>query len=76
MELIRLYFEMLKDASVPAHRIVRKTAALTVAGIVFLIFYRHVSLGFDLGKPMLVTLGLAFMLFAVVGIFGGVLGKR
>ena len=73
MELIGLYLDMLKDPSVPAHRIVRKTAALTVAGLVFLIFYRHVTLGFDLGKQALVTLGLAFLLFAVVGIFGGVM---
>lgn len=71
MELIELYMTMLRDPSVPAHRVVRKTAALTVAGILILIFYRHVTLGFDLGKPGLVTVALAFLLFAVVGIFGG-----
>ena len=73
MELIEMYIAMLKDPSVPAHRVVRKTAALTVAGIVLLIFYRHVTLGFDLGKPALVTVVLSLLLVAVVGIFGGVM---
>ena len=71
MELIELYMAMLKDPSEPGNRVVRKTAILTVVGIALLIFYRHVALGFGFGEPALVTLGLSFMLVAVVGIFGG-----
>jgi hypothetical protein len=72
MELIGLYLTMLKDPTVPAHRVVRKTAGLTLVGVLLLIYYRHVELGFDLGKPALATLVLC-LLVAVVGIFGGVM---
>lgn len=73
MEPIEMYLAMLKDPSVPGHRVVRKTAALTVIGILLLVFYRHVTLGSDFGKPAVVTIGLSFLLVAVVGIFGGIM---
>lgn len=73
MELLSLYWGMLRDPSVPSNRIVRKTAVLTAALIFALAYYRHIILGFGPGEPLLVTLGLSFMLFAVVGILGGAL---
>ena len=41
--------------------------------IAFLVYYRHVELGFGFGKPLLGTLGLTFLAFFVLGVFGGVL---
>lgn len=57
----------------PEHRVVRKATALSVLLIAILIYYRHVELGFSFGEPLLVTLGLAFIAFFVLGIIGGVL---
>jgi hypothetical protein len=71
MEFFRLYFDVLKDSSVPSHRVVRKTGALAAGLICALAYYRHVALGFGLGEPLLVTFGIAFVTFGVVGVFGG-----
>lgn len=65
--------ELLRDSSVPEHRVVRKATTLSVLLIAILLYYRHVELGFGFGTPLLVTLGLAFLAFFVLGIFGGVL---
>lgn len=73
MELIELLLVMLKDPSVPSHRVARKTAVLTVIGVLLWVFYRHVTLGFAFGEPVIVTIGLAFMWVAVIGIFGGIM---
>lgn len=73
MELLSLYWGMLKDSSVPSNRVVRKTAVLTALLIFMLAYYRHLVLGFGAGEPLLVTLGLSFIFFVVVGILGGVL---
>jgi hypothetical protein len=73
MELIALYITMLKDPTIPGNRVVRKTAGLTLIGVVFLIYYRHVELDFSFGQPALVTIGLCLLAFIAVGIFGGVI---
>jgi len=65
--------KLLRDSSVSEHRVVRKATALSVLLIAILVFYRHVELGFGFGEPLIVTLGLAFIAFFVLGIFGGVL---
>jgi hypothetical protein len=72
-EIFQIIGELLRDSSVPEHRVVRKATALSVLLIVMLVFYRHVGLGFGFGEPLLGTLGLAFITFFVFGIFGGVL---
>lgn len=73
MDLIDLYFEMLKDPSVPANRVVRKAFALTVIGIIVLALYRHATLGFDFGQPLIATLLLSLLMIVVVGMFGGII---
>lgn len=72
-EIFQIIGELLRDSSVPEHRVVRKATALSVLLIAILVFYRHIELGFGFGEPLLVTLGLAFITFFVLGIFGGVL---
>ena len=57
----------------PENRVVRKATALSVLLIVFLVLYRHIELNFSFGEPFLVTFGLAFITFFVIGIFGGIL---
>lgn len=68
-----MYFQMLRDPSVPTHRVVRKTAGLCLIAIAWIFYYRHVERNFGLGEPALVTLGLAVGVFVVVGLLGGVL---
>ncbi|MFW2455760.1 hypothetical protein [Methyloversatilis discipulorum] len=72
-EILQIIGELLRDSSVPEHRVVRKATALSVLLIAILVFYRHFELGFGFGEPLLITLGLAFITFFVLGIFGGVL---
>lgn len=72
-EIFPIIGQLLRDSSVPEHRVVRKATALSVLLIAILIYYRHVELGFSFGEPLLVTLGLAFIAFFVLGIIGGVL---
>lgn len=73
MELLLSILTILRDPSVPSHRVVRKAALLTGTLVCALAYYRHVTLGFGFAEPLLVTLGLAFILLAVVGVFGGLL---
>jgi hypothetical protein len=73
MELLKLYFEILRDPSVPTNRVVRKTAALTFGTIGVLVYYRHTVLQFGFGEPALVTLGLSLLVASIVGIVGGLL---
>ena len=72
MELIRLYSEMLRDPAIPSNRVVRKTAAIAVLCVLTLAYFRHVVIGFGFGEPVIVTLGLGFIFFTIVGIFGGI----
>jgi hypothetical protein len=44
---------------------------LTAVSICVLIYYRHGILGFGLWEPAFVTLGLAFLIAVVLGLFGG-----
>jgi hypothetical protein len=71
MEFLKLYIEMLRDPAVPGNRVVRKTAIIAIGATGFLWYYRHVVLGFAFGEPLLVTLGLSFLVMVIVGIFGG-----
>lgn len=70
-DLLIEYFGLLRDPSVPSNRVVRKVAVLTAVVVCSLVAYRHIALGFGLWEPALVTLGLAFLIAAVLGIFGG-----
>jgi hypothetical protein len=73
MEFFRLYLNMLRDPSIPAHRIMRKTTSLTALALTLLVHYRHFHLGFGSGEAILVTLMLGFQLLFIVGILGGLL---
>jgi len=73
MKFISIYWKIVSDPSEPSNRVMRKVALLTTICIGILIYYRHVVLGFEFGEPTLVTAALAFMEFAVVGVFGGTL---
>ena len=73
MELLELYVTMLKDPSVPTHRVVRKTAIFSIGVVGLLVYYRHIVLEFRFGESALVTLGLSFLAIAIIGIFGGIL---
>jgi hypothetical protein len=68
-----MYLSALRDPSVPMHRVVRKTAAVTLALVGFLFYYRHGVLGFGFREPFLKTWILAFLTVGVVGIFGGLM---
>lgn len=73
MELLEAILESLRDPTVPSHRVFRKAAAISMALILALIYYRHIERGFGFGEPALVTIMLAFMIFAIIGIFGGMM---
>ncbi len=73
MELLKDILESLRDPTAPSHRILRKAAAISVALTLFLIYYRHIELGFGFGEPAIVTIMLAFMILVIVGIFGGIM---
>ena len=73
MEIFELYLAMLKDSSVPTHRVIRKTAIMSVGVVGLLVYYRHVVLDFRFGEPALVTLGLSFLTLVIIGLFGGLL---
>lgn len=70
------YLQMLRDGSPPENRVVRKTAVLTVVLVLLLAYYRHVVRSFGFGEPLLVTATLAFSVFCVVGVFGGLLAAH
>jgi hypothetical protein len=71
MKMINSYLSILRTPEVPSHRVVRKTAALCLLLNVALIYYRHQTLGFYNAESALMTFALAFLLFGVIGIFGG-----
>jgi len=73
MELLSSYLEILRNPAVPSHRVIRKTAGLCVVAICLLVYYRHFNLGFSTTEAALVTCMLAFVIFGVMGIFGGLL---
>lgn len=69
--LINYYIKILQEPSVPANRVVRKVAAITLVLICALFYYRHVVLGFGLWEPFFVTIVLAFLLMVLLGLLGG-----
>ena len=68
--LLTAYIGMLKDPSVPANRVVRKVAALAVAGVCGLAY--HGILGFGSWERALITIFLTFIVVMAFGIGGGV----
>jgi hypothetical protein len=70
-DLLTAYIKVLQEPSVPANRVTRKVAVLTAGGICALVYYRHGILGFGLWEPAFVTVGLAFFVAVILGIFGG-----
>lgn len=73
MELIYTYFSMLKDSATPEHRVLRKTAGLSVTLLIGLIYYRHFILELTLDEPLLVTVALGFVLLGPVNIMVGLM---
>ena len=73
MELITAYLDILRNPTVPSHRVVRKTGVLCLLLVAVLVYHRHWTLGFGGGEPAWVTAALAFMVLGVVGIFGGLI---
>jgi len=73
MELLRTYLSMLADSATPEHRVVRKTAGLSVVSIIGLIYYRHFILELGTGEPLLITGALAFALGVPINIMLGVM---
>ena len=68
--LLTAYIGMLKDPSVPANRVVRKVAALAVAGVCGLAY--HGILGFGSWELAFHTVSLTFAVVLAFGIGGGV----
>lgn len=66
---------MLRDPSVPEHRVFRKVAVLVVLLAACLLYFRHIHMGFGFGEPLLVSVALLFALVGVVGVFGGLLAS-
>lgn len=73
MDPIDKYLVILRDQEYPENRIFKKTGILAIVMIFMLIFYRHVVLGFGFFEPVLVTIGLVFLVFVIVGFFGAAL---
>lgn len=73
MELAKSYLRVLRTPEIPSHRVVRKTAVLCALLCVGLVYYRHWVLDLLSTESFFVTGTLAFVLFGVVGIFGGLL---
>jgi|SRR5690554_5443226 len=75
MELLTSYIEILRDPSVPSHRIVRKTTSLCLIAICLLFYYRHFTLELETetAESLLVTLILALGGFIFIEIVGGLL---
>jgi hypothetical protein len=73
MDYVDKYMAILRDPSYPENRIFRKVAVMAAIMIFMMIFYRHVVLGFGFFQPVIVTIGLGFLLFAIVGLLGAVL---
>lgn len=71
-DLIGGYIKTLRDPSIPANRVMRKVAVLTLMIICAWIYYRHSVLGLGLWEPFIVTLVQIFLIAVVLGIFGGI----
>ena len=65
--------EMLRDPSVPEHRVFRKVAIFAIFLSLSLLYFRHIYIGFGFGEPFFVSLALISMILGVIGIFGGLL---
>jgi hypothetical protein len=73
MELLLTYLTMLKDSATPEHRVVRKTAVLSVLSVVWLVYQRHFVLDLVTGETVLATLAMAFVLLIPANMIVGVL---
>jgi hypothetical protein len=62
----------LRDKTQPENRVLRKTAGLTVILIGAFIYYRHIVLGFSLGRPLLITALFALIILFIAGLYGGI----
>lgn len=72
IDLIAYYIKTLRDPSIPANRVIRKVAVITLMIICALIYYRHGVLGLGLWEPFIVTIVQVFLVAIVLGIFGGI----
>lgn len=64
-------YDMLKNPSVPGHRVFRKAAGLTLGLLIALVVYRHLYLELDTLKSVFGTATRAALLVFVVGLSGG-----
>ncbi len=67
------YGQALRDPTVPANRVVRKTAVLGVGLVVALVYYRHSVLDLGLWEPALGTLLLSGLAYGAIAVIGGTL---